>query len=122
MTHNACLRNHGFFHRCEAALAEATIIETHDLVYRTGNRTKNGAGTFSFTTVSGQEVQHRYQGFSRSPGMKLPVHYDPGNPENCAMGDNLYQWRLSDFLGNAPFFLLGLYFLFLATRLGHRKV
>ena len=101
------------------ALAEATIVETHGLVSGKGLRIAEGAGTFSFTTVSGQEVRIPYRGFSGSLGTKLPVRYDPRNPENCALGDN--RWRFSDLLGNAPFFLLGLYFLFLAMRLGRRN-
>jgi len=101
------------------ALAEATIVEAHGLVAGKGHRTENGAGTFSFTTDSGQEVQVPYHGFSGNPGAKLPVRYDPRNPENCSLGDN--RWGLSDLLGNAPFFLLGLYFLFLAMRLGRRN-
>ena len=103
--------------RAEArtALAEATITEAHGLVSGKGHRTEQGAGTFSFTTVSGQEVQVPYRGLSGSPGTKLPVRYEPHNPENCALGDN--RWGGSDLLGNAPPFLLGLYFLFLAMRL-----
>jgi hypothetical protein len=103
--------------RAEArtALAEATIIEAHGLVSGKGHRTEQGAGTFSFTTVSGQEVRVPYRGFSGSPGTKLPVRYDPRNPENCALGNN--RWGFFDLLGNAPPFLLGLYFLFLAMRL-----
>jgi hypothetical protein len=107
--------------RAEArtALAEATIIEAHGLVSGKGHRTEQGAGTFSFTTGSGLEVRVPYRGFSGSPGTKLPVRYDPRNPENCSLGKNL--WGFSDLLGNAPPFLLGLYFLFLAMRLGRRK-
>jgi hypothetical protein len=104
--------------RAEArtALAEATIVEAHDLVSGKGHRTEQGAGTFSFTTVSGHEVRVPYRGFSGSPGTKLSVRYDPRNPENCALGDN--RWGFSDLLGNAPFFLMGVYFLFLAMKLG----
>ena len=98
------------------ALAEAKIVETHGLISGKGLRIAEGAGTFSFTTASGQEVRVPYRGFSGSLGTKLPVRYDPRNPENCALGDN--RWGFSDLLGNAPFFLMGLYFLFLATRLG----
>ena len=107
--------------RAEArtALAEGTIVEAHGLVSGKGHRTEQGAGTFSFTTVSGQEVRVPYRGFSGRPGTKLSVRYDPRSPENCAQGNNL--WGYSDLLGNAPFFLLGLYFLFLAMRLGRRK-
>jgi hypothetical protein len=101
------------------ALAEATIVETHGLVSGKGLRIAEGAGTFSFTTASGQEVRVPYRGFSGSLGMKLPVRYDPRNPENCALGDN--RWGFSDLLGNAPFFLLGLCFLFLAIKLGRRN-
>jgi hypothetical protein len=64
-------------------------------------------------------VRVPYRGFSGSPGTKLSVRYDPRNPENCAQGNNL--WGFSDLLGNAPPFLLGLYFLFLAMRLGRRE-
>ena len=39
------------------ALAEATIVETHGLVSGKGLRIAEGAGTFSFTTASGQEVR-----------------------------------------------------------------
>src|SRR5438132_5288362 len=108
--------------RAEArtALAEATIVETHGLVSGKGLRIAEGAGTFSFTTVSGQEVRVPYRGFSGSLGTKLPVTYDPRNPENCALGDN--RWGFSDLLfNNAPFFLMGLCFLFLAMKLGRRK-
>jgi hypothetical protein len=102
------------------ALAEATIVETHGLISGKGHRIAEGAGTFTFTTASGQEVRVPYQGgFSGSLGTKLPVRYDPRNPENCALGDN--RWRFSDLLGNAPFFLMGLYFLFLAMKLGRRN-
>src|SRR5256712_4739378 len=103
--------------QARTALAEATIVETHGLVSGKGLHIAEGAGTFSFTTASGQEVRVPYRGFSGSLGTKLPVRYDPSNPENCALGDN--QWGFSDLLGNAPFFLMGLCFLFLATRLGH---
>ena len=107
--------------RAEArtALAEATIVETHGLVSGKGLRIAEGAGTFSFTTASGQEVRIPYRGFSGSLGTKLPVRYDPRNPENCALGDN--RWGFSDLLGNAPFFLMGLCFVFLAIRLGRRN-
>src|SRR5207244_7259029 len=108
--------------RAEArtALAEATIVETHGLVSGKGLRIAEGAGTFSFTTASGQEVRIPYRGFSGSPGTKLSVRYDPRNPENCAGGNDLFGF--SDLLfGNAPFFLMGLYFLFLATKLGRRN-
>lgn len=101
------------------ALAVATIVETHGLVSGKGHRIEQGAGTFSFTTVSGQDVRVPYRGFSGSPGTKLSVRYDPRNPENCAQGNNL--WSVSDLLGNVPFFLLGLYFLFLAMKLGGRN-
>jgi hypothetical protein len=99
------------------AVAEATIVETHGLISGKGHRIPEGAGTFTFTTASGQEVRIPYSGgFSGSLGTKLPVRYDPRNPENCSLGDN--RWGLSDLLGNAPFFLMGLYFLFLAMKLG----
>jgi uncharacterized protein DUF3592 len=109
--------------RAEArtALAEATIVETHGLISGKGHRIQEGAGTFSFTTVSGREVRVSYQGgFSGSLGTKLPVRYDPRNPENCAGGNDLFGF--SDLLfNNAPFFLIGLYFLFLAMKLGRRN-
>src|SRR3989440_3402525 len=78
--------------RAEArtALAEATIVETHGLVSGKGLRIAEGAGTFSFTTASGQEVRVPYRGFSGSSGTKLPVRYDPRNPENCGEGNNLF--------------------------------
>ena len=98
------------------ALGEATIVETHGLVSGKGLRIAEGAGTFSFITASGQEVRVPYRGFSGSLGTKLPVRYDPRNPGNCALGDN--RWGFSDLLGNVPFFLMGLYFLFLAVKLG----
>jgi len=102
------------------ALAEATIVETHGLVSGKGFRIAEGAGTFSFTTASGQEVRvPYYRGFCGSLGTKLPVRYDPRNPENCAGGNDLFGF--SDLLfDNAPFFLIGLYFLFLAFKLGRR--
>jgi hypothetical protein len=100
------------------ALAEATIVETHGLVHGT-LRFAEGAGTFSFTTASSQEVRVPYRGFSGSLGTKLPVRYDPRNPENCALGDA--RWGFSELIGNAPFFLLGLYFLFLAMKLGRQN-
>src|SRR3989442_13102292 len=61
--------------RAEArtALAEATIIEAHGLVSGKGRRIEDGAGTFGFTTDSGQEGRVPYRGFSGSPGTKLPV-------------------------------------------------
>src|SRR5437660_8793832 len=104
--------------RAEArtAPAEATIVEAHGLVSGKGHRIAEGAGTFSFTTASGQEVRIPYRGFSGSPGTKLPVRYDPRNPENCAGGNDLFGF--SDLLfNNAPFFLVGLYFLFLAMKI-----
>src|SRR5207302_3369780 len=93
--------------RAEArtALAEATIVETHGLVSGKGLRIAEGAGTFSFTTASGQEVRIPYRGFSGSSGTKLPVRYDPGNPENCAGGNDLFGF--SDLLfDNVPFFVV----------------
>ena len=108
--------------RAEArtALAEATIVEAHGLVSGKGTRIAQGAGTFSFTTVSGKEVRVPYRGFSGSPGTKLPVTYDPREPENCAIGNDLFGF--SDLLfDNAPFFVMGLYFLFLAMMLGRRR-
>ena len=108
--------------RAEArtAPAEATIVETHGLVSGKGTRIAEGAGTFSFNTASGQEVRVPYRGFSGSPGTKLPVRYDPRNPENCGQGNDLFGF--SDLLfDNAPFFLIGLYFLFLAMKLGRRN-
>ena len=108
--------------RAEArtALTEATIVETHGLVSGKGLRIAEGAGTFSFTTVSGQEVRIPYRGFSGSLGTKLPVTYDPRNPENCALGNDLFGF--SDLLfDNTPFFVMGLYFLFLAMMLGRRR-
>ena len=64
-------------------------------------------------------MQVRYRGFSGSLGAKLPVRYDPRHPENCTLGDN----RVEDpyLIGNAPFFIFGFYFLFLAVRLGRRN-
>src|SRR6266446_9104921 len=35
--------------------AEGTILEAHDLISGKGHRIAQGAGTISFTTVSGQE-------------------------------------------------------------------
>ena len=100
--------------------AEATIVETHGLVSGKGTRIAQGAGTFSFTTVSGQEVRVPYRGFSGNLGTKLPVTYDPREPENCAIGNDLFGF--SDLLfDNAPFFVVGLYFLFLAMMLGRRR-
>ena len=108
--------------RAEArtARAEATIVETHGLVSGKGTRIAQGAGTFSFTTVSGKEVRVPYRGFSGAPGTKLPVTYDPREPENCAMGNDLFGF--SDLLfDTAPLFVVGLYFLFLAMMLGRRR-
>jgi hypothetical protein len=105
--------------RAEArtALAEGTIVETHGLISGKGHRIAEGAGTISFTTASGQEVRVPYRGFSGSPGTKLSVRYDPREPENYAMGNDLFGF--SDLLfDNAPFFVMGLYFLFLAMKLG----
>jgi hypothetical protein len=101
------------------ALAEATIIEAHDLISGKGHRIEYGAGTLSFSTPSGREIQVPYRGFSGTPGAKLPVRYDPRQPENCTLGDNRVEDP--DIIGNAPFFLFGLYFLFLALRLGRRN-
>jgi len=108
--------------RAEArtALAEATIVEAHDLISGKGHRIVQGAGTISFTAVSGKEVRVGYRGFSGAPGTKLPVTYDPREPENYAMGNDLFGF--SDLLfGNAPFFVMGLYFLFIAMMLGRRR-
>ena len=108
--------------RAEArtALAEGTIVEAHDLISGKGHRIAEGAGTFSFNTASGQDVRVPYRGFSGSPGTKLSVRYDPRNPENCGIGNDLFGF--SDLLfDNAPFFLVGLYFLFLAIKLGRRN-
>lgn len=103
-----------------AALAEATILETRDLVSGKGTRIAQGVGTIGFTTVSGQEVRVRYRGFSGSPGTKLRLSYDPSEPENYALGNDLFGF--SDLLfDNAPLFVLGLYFLFLSMRLGRRN-
>src|SRR5437879_3966758 len=78
--------------RAEArtALAEATIVEAHDLISGKGHRIAQGAGTISFTAVSGKEVRVGYRGFSGGPGTKLPVTYDPRNPETYAMGNALF--------------------------------
>jgi len=108
--------------RAEArtALAEATIVETNGLVSGKGTRIAQGAGTFSFTTVSGQEARVPYRGFSGAPGTKLPVTYDPREPQNCAIGNDLFGF--SDLLfDNAFFLVMGLYFLFLAMMLGRRR-
>ena len=108
--------------RAEArtAPAEATIVETHGLVSGKGLRIAEGAGTFSFTTASGQEVRVPYRGFSGSSGTKFPVRYDPRNPENCGQGNDLFGF--SDLLFDNVFFLvIGLYFLFLAMKLGRRN-
>ena len=106
--------------KARTAPAEATIVEAHDLISGKGHRIAEGAGTFSFTTASGQEVRIPYRGFSGSPGTKLPVRYDPRNPENCAGGNDLFGF--SDLLFNNAFFLVvGLYFLFLAMMLGRRR-
>jgi hypothetical protein len=103
-----------------AALAEGTILETRDLVSGKGTRIAQGVGTIGFTTVSGQEVRVRYRGFSGSPGTKLRLSYDPSEPENYALGNDLFGF--SDLLfDNAPLFVLGLYFLFLSMRLGRRN-
>jgi hypothetical protein len=108
--------------RAEArtARAEATIVEAHDLISGKGHRIAQGAGTVSFTAVSGKDVLVPYRGFSGNPGTKLPVTYDPREPENYAMGNDLFGF--SDLLfGNAPFFVMGLYFLFIAMMLGRRR-
>jgi len=102
------------------ALAEGTILETRDLFSGKGVRIAQGVGTIGFTTVSGQEVRVRYRGFSGSPGTKLRLSYDPGEPENYALGGDPFGF--SELLwDNAPFFVLGLYFLFLSMRLGLRN-
>lgn len=104
--------------QARTAAAEATIIEAHAR-YAGGHWTGNGAGTFSFTTAAGQEIRVHYGNFSGNPGTRLPVRYDPKDPENCTLGDNnQWHWGFADVAGHAPFFLLGLYFLFLAMRLG----
>ena len=101
------------------AVGEARIIEAHDLAHGTV-RTAQGAGTFGFTVASGREVRVPYRGFSGSPGTKLPVRYDPHDPENCAFGEKLF--GVSDLLlSNAPFFAIGVYFLVLAAILGRRS-
>lgn len=105
--------------RAEArtAQAEATVIETHDLVSGKGVRMAQGAGTFSFTTDSGKEVRIKYRGFTSKPGEKLHVRYDPRDPENYALGNDLFGY--SDLLmSNMPPFLISLYLLFLAVRMG----
>ena len=109
--------------RAEArtAAAEATIVETHTHERVHGSlRITEAAGTFTFATVSGQEVRIPYRNISGSPGTKLTVHYDPGNPRDCAPGDNS-RWGNADLLGSAPFFLMGAYFLFMAMKVGRRS-
>ena len=108
--------------RAEArtVVAEATIIEAHALTHGTV-RTEHGAGTFGFTTASGLEVRVPYRGFSGSPGTKLPVRYDPHEPENCSFGGKLFGFPELLF-DNAPFFGMGLFFLVLAVILGRRSL
>jgi hypothetical protein len=108
--------------RAEArtAVAEATIVETHTHERIHGSlRVAEPAGTFNFATVSGQEVRIPYRNIKGSPGTKLAIHYDPSNPENCAPGVD--RWSYSELLGNAPLFLMGLSFVFLAVKLGQRN-
>ena len=48
------------------------------------------------------------------------VRYDPRDPHNYALpeiGDPGYSWK-DAFLGNVPFFVIALYFLWLAWRIG----
>ena len=109
--------------RAEArtAVAEATIVETHTHERAHGSLLiAEAAGTFTFATASGQEVRVSYRNISGSPGTKLTVRYDPRNPDNCAHEDN--RWNYYELLGNAPPFLVGLYFLFLTRKLGQRNL
>ncbi len=105
--------------RAEArtAQAEGTIVEVHDRAHRV-SRYPEGSGVF--VAASGREVRFFNADPNVKVGMKVPVSYDPRHPDNYSLGHDLSGFTGLIF-GNAPFFVMGLFFLFLAGMLGRRK-
>ena len=85
---------------------QAVIVETHVTVSRGGEVHADGAGTISFTTASGRQIQKRYGGYRGKPGGSVPLTYDPGDPDNFSFGGD--EFGISDILINNVFsFLVG---------------
>jgi hypothetical protein len=53
--------------------------------------------------------------------MKIPIHYDPQEPNNYSVGDVIFSF--SDLVfDNAFFLLMGLYFLFMVFRVRRSSI
>ena len=106
-------------HRLEArtAVADGTFVEVHDLISaKSGSRIPQG--TIVFNTASGQTVKFQSVDANAKVGMKIPVRYDPRQPDNYAIGDVFFGF--SDLIfNNGPFLAIGVFFLFLVLRVGY---
>jgi hypothetical protein len=90
--------------------AEGAIVQLYDAAHGTVTVHKE---TIVFTTDSGREISFSATANKGDKiGKTMPVHYDSSNPDNFAVGEQIFSY--SDlFYGNVFFTLAGLFFLFL---------
>ena len=102
-------------HRLKARTTEAegTVVALHD-AWHSGQRVPKE--TVVFTAASGQQIQFStLANINDKVGMRIPVWYDPLQPDNYALGDRVFGFSELIF-DNAPILVAGLFFLFLVLR------
>ena len=97
------------------ATAEGTIVRLYDAARGTVIFKKE---VVVFKTDSGREIEFKaIADKGDKVGMTMTVNYDPANPDNFAVGKEIFSY--SDlFWGNIFFVLMGLFFLFLICWIG----
>jgi hypothetical protein len=97
------------------ATAEGTIVRLYDAARGTVIFKKE---VVAFKTDSGREIEFKaIANKGDKPGMTMTVNYDPANPDNFAVGKEIFSY--SDlFWGNIFFLLMGFFFLFLICWIG----
>jgi hypothetical protein len=101
------------------AVAEGEIVAQHDAWHASVRVPKD---TVTFSTDSGQPIQFVMLANNTDKiGMKIPIHYDPQEPNNYSVGDVIFSF--SDLVfDNAFFLLMGLYFLFMVFRVRRSSI
>jgi hypothetical protein len=100
------------------ATAEGTVTRFYSNILRSGR--EQPMEIIQFTAESGETFEGKAVRRGDAPGRHYTVRYDPRDPHNYALpeiGDPGYSWK-DAFLGNVPFFVIALYFLWLAWRIG----
>ncbi len=97
------------------ATAEGTIVQLYDAARGTVIFKKE---VVFFKTDSGREIEFKaIANKGDKPGITMTVNYDPANPDNFAVGKEIFSY--SDlFWGNIFFLLMGFFFLFLICWIG----